>query len=459
MFVAEKLANFVHGLRYEELPPDAVAAARRYLADSFACALAAYHAEPVAKARDYALARGGSPDATLIGAADKTPADVAALVNGTMVRYLDANDIFAPTPGREGGHFSDVIPALAALAEARGHDANELVTAVVANYELLGALSETYHFSRRGYHAITVEPWTLALVASRLLRAGPDAAVHACGLAGATGMVLNTWLRPSPSIPMIKAVAVGLASQRAVQSAELAALGVTASEDALETTFERLAPLHDAPANLGRVDELGERWTTTRNVIKSYPSQISTQAAVEAALALHRAGIRSESVAKLTVYGHNGVCGGVQGSPEAYAPATREAADHSTPFVVAMALLRGQLTAREYEGDPWDTADYKSLASRIELVREDARDEAMAQHGIMGVKLVAELTDGRAEEAVVHQPKGHPDAPMSDDELLAKMTWLLEDVAPADTPERIFELCHTMTTRDDLAALLAACRL
>ena len=304
-----------------------------------------------------------------------------------------------------------------------------------------------------------MEPWTLAVVASRLLGAEPDAAVHACGLAGATGMVLNTWLRPSPSIPMIKAVAVGLAAQRAVQSAELAALGVTASEDALETTFERLAALHDAPADPDRFDALGERWTTTRNVIKSYPSQISTQAAVEAALALHRAGVRAESVSKLTVYGHNGVCGGVQGSPEAYAPATREAADHSTPFVVAMALLRGRLTAREYEGAPWDTAEYKSLASRIELVREDERDEAHARHGIMGVRLVAELRDGRAEEAVVHQPKGHPDAPMSDDELLAKMTWLLEDVAPGGTPDRIFELCATMSTKDDLDALLAACRL
>ena len=459
MFVAEKMARFVYGLRYEDIPEDAVAAARRYLADSFACALAAYHAEPVVKTREHALARGGAPEATLIGTDAKTPADAAALVNGTMVRYLDANDIFAPSPGREGGHFSDVIPALAALAEARALDANELVTAVVANYELTGALSEAYHFSRRGYHAITVEPWTLAVVASRLLGAEPDAAVHACGLAGATGMVLNTWLRPSPSIPMIKAVAVGLAAQRAVQSAELAALGVTASEDALETTFERLAALHDAPADPDRFDALGERWTTTRNVIKSYPAQISTQAAVEAALALHRAGVRAESVSKLTVYGHNGVCGGVQGSPEAYAPATREAADHSTPFVVAMALLRGRLTAREYEGAPWDTAEYKSLASRIELVREDERDEAHARHGIMGVRLVAELRDGRAEEAVVHQPKGHPDAPMSDDELLAKMTWLLEDVAPSGTPERIFELCATMSTKGDLDALLAACRL
>ena len=124
-----------------------------------------------------------------------------------------------------------------------------------------------------------------------------------------------------------------------------------------------------------------------------------------------------------------------------------------------MALLRGRLTAREYEATPGTPPSTSPWPSRIQLVREDARDEAMAKHGIMGVRLVAELTDGRTEEAVVHQPKGHPDAPMSDDDLLAKMTWLLEDVARPARPSAYSELCHTMTTRDDLAALLAACRL
>ena len=459
MTIAQKMAEFVFSLDYDSLPREVVVAARRHLADSVACALAAYHAEPIGILRQYALARGGSEEATLIGTDQKTPVEAATLVNGAMVRYLDANDIFALSRGHEMGHFSDVIPALIALAEKHERSGKELVTCVVAAYELLGALAESFLFMPRGFHAQTQEPWTLPIVAARLIGATPDAAIHACGLSGATGMVLNTWLRPSASIPMIKAVSVGLATQRAVEAAQLAALGITASEDALEFAFERLGPLADTPADPSRFDELGSRWTTTRNVIKAYPAQIYTQAAIEATLDLYRRGVRAENVSKLTLYGHRNVCGGVQGSPEAFAPATREAADHSTPYVMSMALLLGKLTSREYEGAPWDRPEVKSLMAKIELVREQDRDEALMNDGIMGVRLVAMLGDGRLEEAIVHQPKGHPDEPLDDSELLSKMTWLLEDVASKDTPQRLFELCSTMSTPEDVSALIKACKL
>ena len=54
-------------------------------------------------------------------------------------------------------------------------------------------------------------------------------------------MILNTWLKPTGDIPSIKAVAVGLAGQRAVESAELAARGVTAPPDALDFALENLS--------------------------------------------------------------------------------------------------------------------------------------------------------------------------------------------------------------------------
>jgi 2-methylcitrate dehydratase PrpD len=85
---------------------------------------------------------------------------------------------------------------------------------------------------------------------------------------------------------------------------------------------------------------------------EALPAQINTQAAIEATLRLHQNGIRAEQVRKLILHGHRNVCGGVQGSPQAFAPSSREAADHSTPYVMAMALLRGRLTSREFDGAP-----------------------------------------------------------------------------------------------------------
>ena len=87
-----------------------------------------------------------------------------------------------------------------------------------------------------------------------------EAAVNAAGLSGATGMVLNTWLKPTDTIPSIKGVAVGLAGQRAVECADLAVRGVSASHDALEFALETLAKVDDPPPDLRPFKDLGSSW-------------------------------------------------------------------------------------------------------------------------------------------------------------------------------------------------------
>ena len=158
----------------------------------------------------------------------------------------------------------------------------------MASYELQGALAESLNFWERGLHPLTNVAWVVPIVAARLIGATPVQAVHACGLSVATSTVLNTWIRPTDTIPTIKSVAVGLVLQRVLEAAELAELGVTATEDALETVLSRLSSQAGARFDPTPVEKLGQRWSMTRNMIKLYPAQINTQAAIEATLGLHR---------------------------------------------------------------------------------------------------------------------------------------------------------------------------
>ena len=452
--LAQIMADYAFSLNYDSVPAEVTAAARRHLADSVACALGAYDSAAAQAVRRYAIEKGGRAEATILGTSRKVPAGLAALANGTMVRYLDANDVFVLSRGGPSGHFSDGTPGLLALAEQYRCSGEELLTCLVASYELQGALAQSFNFWDCGLHAETNVAWVVPIIAARLMGATADQAVHASGLSVATGTVLNTWIRPMHTIPMIKGVAVGLVLERVVAAAELAKLGVTATEDALETVFSSLAA---SSIDVTCLEKLGKRWTAAQNMIKAYPAQLYTQAAIEAARRLYHNGIRADSVQKLTLYGHRNVCGGVQGSPQAFAPANQEAADHSTPYVMAMALLRGKLTSREYDEAPWETPEVKALMPKIELVKDGESDRAFDTRGILGVRLVAELTDGRTEEIIVHQPKGHPHAPLSDTELLEKMRWLLEDLAPADTPMRLLDLCGRLSTPDDVQELLTIC--
>ena len=246
--ISQQMAEFVFDLEWSDVPTHVEIAARRHLADTLACAVGAYREQPVRALRDYAVETRSRGGATLLGSSERTSPSMASLVNGTMVRYLDANDISS----FGGGHFSDGIPPLLAVAEDRGHSAGDLVLSVIALYEIQGALARSFDFMHRGYHALTQIPWTVPIVATRLVGGDREAAVNAAGLSGATGMILNTWLKPTDTIPSIKGVAVGLAGQRSVECAELALRGVSASHDALEFAFETLgktaSPPPDPPA-------------------------------------------------------------------------------------------------------------------------------------------------------------------------------------------------------------------
>ena len=451
--VAQRMAEFTFGLRYDSIPAVVIAAARRHLADTLACALGARDTATVISLRMHALAKGGRADATLIGTADKVPAGLAALVNGTMVRHLDANDIFVLSRGGASGHFSDGTAGLLALAEQYRRSGEELLTCLVASYELQGAFAESLNFFQHRLHPLTNVAWVVPIVAARLLGASTVEAVHACGLSVATGTVLNTWIRPGASIPQIKSVAVGMVLERSLQAAELAARGVTATEDALETVIEGLGSQPGLRFDPAPVEKLGQAWSMTRNMLKRYPAQVNTQAAIEAILRLYQRGIRAEQARKLILQGHRNVAGGVQGSAQAFAPASREAADHSAPYVMAMALLRGRLTPLEYEGAPWDTTEVKNVMAKIELVIDSEMDRSFDTEGNLGVRLKAELADGRSEEIVVRQPKGHPEAALSDPELLDKMTWLLPS-----SPARLLEACNRLSTIEDVENLVELCR-
>jgi 2-methylcitrate dehydratase len=447
------MAEFTFALRYEAIPPDVVAAARSHLADTLACALAAYDAPIIVALRKHALRHGGSADATIIGSADRVATGAAALVNGAMARYCDANDIFVLPRGGASGHFSDGTAVLLALAQQHRRTGKELLTCLVASYELQGAVAESIDFWSRGLHPLTNAAWAVPIAATRIAGGTPAQAVHACAIAAASSTVWNTWIKPGP-ITTLKSIAPGLVGRHIVEAVELALLDVTAPKDSLET-LTAFPPGSQSPGKC--FEQLGQRWSMTRNMLKLYPAQVNTEAAVEAVIRLRDRGVEPEQIERLVLYGHRGVCAGVQGSAGAFSPESREAADHSTPFVMALALLHGRLTPKEYEEEPWANAPVKEILKKIKLIIDPERDRAFCEQSVLGVRLMAELRDGRTEEVIVHQPKGHPEAPLTEAELLQKFSWLIADVAPALKPERLLDLCMTLSTAQDLEAILQSC--
>src|SRR5690606_2873609 len=73
--------------------------------------------------------------ATVIGTRNKSSAEMAAFANATTARFVEMNDVYH-WPGSGGGHPSDVIMPIFAVAEAAQSTGKELITAVVLAYEV-----------------------------------------------------------------------------------------------------------------------------------------------------------------------------------------------------------------------------------------------------------------------------------------------------------------------------------
>jgi 2-methylcitrate dehydratase len=457
MTLAGRMARFARDVDIEDVSDSALAAATAAIADALACAIGATQQPTTKLLRDYATRRSAHCQASLLGTAERVDVTLAALVNGSAVRDLDANDLYATAPGRDTGHFSDAVPALLAVAEQTGASGSELLAATVAVYELQAALAESYLWLDRGLHPVSQVAWAAPAAAGRLAGLSEEQIIHAIGLSGTTsGLILQSWLKPTTAIPSIKAASTGLVAMRALESVELAALGITAPPDALETLLDRLPSSVEAE----RFELLKASSTRAieRNIIKRYPAQIYTQAAVAAAVHLSREIESVDDIALATVYGHRNVAAGVQGSGAAYTPQTREAADHSTPFVVAMALRDGDLTPASYVGEPWRDPDMLDLMQRVDLVIDPDADRAFDEAGRIGCALVVEMVDGRRLEVTVDQPPGHPDNPLDRPQHLAKLRSLADPVLGDGTAERLLAASEALIDAPNLDALLSACR-
>src|SRR3989304_8114031 len=120
------IADYAQALRFADLPAAVVHQCKRCVIDTFGCALGAFDAEPSRIARDMAQRASVVSGARVIGTAHLTLPELAAFANGVMARYLDGNDIYPAG----GGHPSDVIAPVFAVADAAGANGRTAISAI-----------------------------------------------------------------------------------------------------------------------------------------------------------------------------------------------------------------------------------------------------------------------------------------------------------------------------------------
>lgn len=403
------LAAMVSGVRLDRLPASAAHEARRRLLDSIACAAGAYDEPFCATIRQVAGRSTSHPAARIWGAGAVATPEMAGFANGTMVRYLDLSDTFL---GRTAGHPSDMIPALVALAEVEDCPGARLLEAIVAAYELYCGLCDAAAIQQRGLDQSTAAALGAAGGAAILLGLPEDRTGQALALALSSN--LNLYNVRTGTLSDWKACAGPNAARNGIFAATLAREGITGPS----AVFEGRAGLTDV---VGPLDWRLETATAPRirdTHLKAHPVCYHGQSAVDAASGLSNR-IAAGQIESITISVYDAAVRAMGGDPSRWKPTTRETADHSLPYTVAVTLLRGCLTPADYEAARLDDAEVAALMART---RVEVRDDYTAAYPAQASARVTILTrDGQQHTVEQLQPKGHAQNPMSDEELTAKL--------------------------------------
>jgi len=348
--------------------PDAIRQAKLLLLDTIGCGLRGAR-EAVARAV-FETCDTGRGECAIIGRAARCGMLDAVLANGVSIRVLDLNDYLVNVSKGEpetGGHPSDNIPVALAAGTARAGSGAEILSAIVTGYELYARLQRM--MDRGGaWDGVTVSGLVAAAIAGRLMRLDETRLAHtmALGLARAATPAIVRRGHISAS----KSIANALVAQSGMQAAMLAGKGITGPLAILEGEFglRGLFANDDAESLAHAIPPDG---AIMRAHVKAYPCVNTGQGAVAAALALRkilRNGPDALDEVELDMAGYP-VIERQQTDEARNNPQTREAADHSFPFIVAVSIIDGAFGLVQYENERWRDPRVVALMRKIQMRR------------------------------------------------------------------------------------------
>ncbi len=444
--VAEDIARWVVELRYEQLPPDVIARAKRVLMDTLGCALGAIGADPVRAAQRVVALQGGNPQATILGLGRKAACDQAAFLNGMALRYFDYNDYVAL--GRPNHASVNVAPALAA-AEMQGASGKDLLLGLIAGYELEVRLRDAIATKRpEGWDDTSIEAqYASAAAAGKLLQLDQMQMANALAIAGSNANTLAEVRRGAELTPA-KGAAEPMAARNGVFAALLARAGLTYPLTIFEGEYG-FAKIVSGPLDEAILRKRSGDFQILKSCIKLWPCVGTAQAPIAAALEIHKRQPRAEDISRITVALSDFAYRQQAAYPEEIS--TREHADHSIPYTVSRALLDGDVRVTDFAQERFK--DPRALALKRKLA---IRADASLSNENLGANLEVTLQNGTVLAASMPIPAGNMLNPAGDADLTRKFLALSEAVLGRARAQAAIDVILAVDTMPDLANLLDA---
>jgi 2-methylcitrate dehydratase PrpD len=399
------LAAYVKNLTFDEIPKTVLERAKVLTLDFLGSAVRARREADSTEsilAMLSALALDGKGDATVFGDSKTYTPAVAALLNGALGHSLDFDDTHADSSLHPS---APVVPAAFAVGEMVGATGRDVLTAIVAGYEVccrLGnALDPTSHYARGFHPTATAGTYGAAAAAGKLFGLSEQQLIAAFGVSGSQAagslqfLVNGAWN---------KRYQVGAAAMNGVVAATLAKQGFVGAIESVEGKHGLLVGYTDHADAAKAVAGLGKIYETMKIGVKPYPSCRYTHAAIDALIAMRREhNLTPDQISRVEIGLHrNGIT--LTGDPETKRhPRSIVGGQFSMFFTGAIALDQGSFGWDDYSrlGDP----ALDALCDRIEVVQDDRLEKGRTHP--FGARVSIVSGDDTHERLIV-DPPGEP---------------------------------------------------
>jgi len=444
------LAAFVAAASFEDLSAEALAQLKIRVLDTLGVAVGALDAEPIVAIEGLIDDLGGTPASTLIGGG-KTSPDRAAFYNSALSRYLDFMDSYLAKG--ETNHPSDNLGAVLASSESVGGTGRELLTAFAVAYQVHARLSDVAPVRARGFDHTTQGAYAAAAASAKALRLPEEQIANAIAISGTANNALR--VTRTGNLSHWKGLAYPQVSKEGTFAALLASRGITGPEE----VFEGNKGFKDSIAGPFEIDWSKEDLERVRrSIIKKHNAEIHSQSALDAAQDIRsRAGFdpaRIQSVQLRTFdVAYSIIGGGEEGDKRTVR--TKEEADHSLPWMLAVVLLDGELNPAQYAAERIVAGDVQSLMSKVRIFPDEAFSARFPDE--MPADLEVTLTDGTVLRSEQSSYEGFHDHPLSWDGARRKFDALTTPFTTPELREEIATIVADLENRSvaELTAALA----
>ena len=439
--ISQKLAQFFCALRYEDLSNTLAYKLKTFFLDWIGSAFAGVSQPPTQMMLSLANDMKGAEEATIIPNNSRHLPLVAALVNGASSHVMEMDDlhrqsIFHPA--------ASILPAVFAVAE-KGHvPGRNLILGILAGYEtgIRAALAAGKSHYKYWHTTATCGTFGAAAGAAKVMGLESEPFVWALGSAGTQSSGLWEFLTEGA---MSKQLHPGKSSMNGLLAALLAQKGFTGASRIFEGEKGFLrATSDDYDINI-LTDGLGETFDTARNSLKYYASCGHTHSAIEAALKVLRdIDLDVAAIKSITVYIYQEALDLL----EAVEARTPYLAKFNLPFCVATALYFGHVDLDDFLNERLDKPEILRLMGIISLREDPELTRLYPQKWPSRVEI--EVANGKRYSGYCEFPKGDPENPFSEKELIQKFNKLCGDMITKDEKDRIIDLVLDLENIDDV---------